>query len=319
MSDFTSGFWNWWVIVGTVASIGYCAWLLLVTSRIKVKTGKAPPAPGEPVELTGHTWDGDLAEYNNPLPRWWMWLFWITIAYSVGYLVVYPGLGKFPGMFGWTSSDAHAKESAAVEAKVKPLYDRYLAMDLQQVAADPQARAMGERLFLNNCAQCHGSDAGGGRGFPSLRDNDWLWGGAPETIRESIMNGRMGVMPALGPVLGEDGTKNVVAYVRSLSGLAHDGLRAQLGKPLFEQTCAACHGADGKGNQAVGAPNLTDQIWLYASSEATIAEGINKGRHLDLDDKHLPMPPHKDTLGPGKVQILAAYVWGLSNKPAKSQ
>jgi cytochrome c oxidase cbb3-type subunit 3 len=313
MSDFTSSFWDWWVIIGTIGSIGYCAWLLLVTGRMKVKSGKAAPKAGGQAELTGHTWDGDLAEYNNPLPRWWMWLFWITIVFSVVYLVLYPGLGRVPGVLGWTASDALAKESAAVDAKVKPLYDKYLAMDLKQVAADPQARAMGERLFLNSCAQCHGSDAGGSRGFPSLRDNDWLWGGAPETIRESITNGRMGVMPALGPVIGDDGTKNVAAYVRSLSGLAHDTLRGQLGKPLFEQNCAACHGMDGKGNQAVGAPNLSDPIWLYGSSEATIAEGINKGRHLNLDENHLPMPAHKASLGDGKIQILAAYVWSLSN------
>ena len=315
MSDFTSEFWNVFVVAGTIGSIAYCAWLLLVTSRTKVKAGEAQGA-GSSVKTTGHVWDGDLAEYNNPLPRWWMWLFWITIVYSVGYLVVYPGLGRIPGMLGWTSADAHAKENAAADAKVKPLYDKFLAMDLKQVAADPQARAMGERLFLNECAQCHGSDAGGSRGFPNLRDNDWLYGGAPETIRESIMNGRMGVMPALGAGLGTDGTKNVVAYVRSLSRLPSDGLRAQIGKPLFEQNCAACHGMDGKGNQAVGAPNLTDAVWLYGSSEATITDGINKGRHIDPAGSHLAMPAHKDTLGPGKVQILAAYVWGLSNRPA---
>jgi len=309
MSDFTSSFWDWWVIIGTIGSIGYCAWLLLVTGRMKVKSGKA----GGQADLTGHTWDGDLAEYNNPLPRWWMWLFWITIVFSVVYLVLYPGLGRIPGVLGWTSSDAFAQESATADKKSKPLYDKYLAMDLKQVAADPQARAMGERLFLNDCAQCHGSDAGGSRGFPNLRDRDWLWGGAPETIRESIMNGRMGVMPALGPAIGDDGTKNVAAYVRSLSGLANDGLRAQIGKPLFEQYCAACHGMDGRGNPAVGAPNLTDPIWLYGSSEATIVEGINKGRHLNLDESHLPMPAHKKSLGDGKIQILAAYVWGLSN------
>ncbi len=314
MSDFTSEFWNVFVIVGTIASIAYCAWLLLVTSRARVKTG--PAAGADPsVKTTGHVWDGDLAEYNNPLPRWWMWLFWITIVYSVAYLAMYPGLGRIPGLLGWTSADAHAKENAAADAKARPLYEKYLAMDLKQVAADPQARAMGERLFLGECAQCHGSDAGGSRGFPNLRDNDWLYGGAPETIRESIMNGRMGVMPALGGVLGADGTRNVVAYVRSLSGLPSDGLRAQIGKPLFEQNCSACHGMDGKGNQAIGAPNLTDKVWLYGSSEATITEGINKGRNINATAGTTTMPSHKDTLGAGKVQILAAYVWGLSNGP----
>ena len=312
MSDFTSEFWNWWVVLGTVGAIGYCAWLLLATGRIKAKSAAAP---GLQVGTTGHTWDGDLAEYNNPLPRWWLWLFWITIVFSLVYLALYPGLGRIPGMLGWTSTDAHAKESAAAAATINPLYEKYLAMDLKQVAADPQARAMGERLFLNHCAQCHGSDAGGSRGFPSLRDDDWLYGGAPETIRESIMNGRRGVMPALGSTLGAEGTKNVVAYVRSLSGLAHDGARARIGEPLFHQNCAACHGMEGRGNQAVGAPNLTDKIWLYGSSEAAITEGINKGRHVEGVGEDMPMPAHKDTLGPGKVQVLAAYVWGLSNQP----
>ena len=319
MSDFTSDFWSWYVILLTLASIGYCAWLLWKMSKAKAPPGQ-PAAPsaaaagGKKVELTGHTWDGDLAEYNNPLPRWWMWLFWITIVFGLVYLVLYPGLGRIPGVIGWTSASAYAKETAEMDARTRPMYEKYLAMDLKAVAADPQARAMGERLFLNYCSQCHGSDARGGRGFPNLTDNDWLYGGAPETIRESITNGRMGVMPALGPALGEDGVKEVVAYVRSLSGLPSDGLKAQLGKPRFLQICAACHGADGKGNQALGAPNLTDQIWLYDSSEATIAQGINKGRHVGLDPEHKPMPAHKESLGPGKIQILAAYVWGLSNK-----
>jgi len=315
MSDFTSDFWSWYVIVLTLGSIAYCAWLLWKMSKAKVQPGSPSAGPGGgKAELTGHTWDGDLAEYNNPLPQWWMWLFWITIVFALAYLVLYPGLGRVPGILGWTSGSAYAKEAADMEARTKPLYDKYLAMDLKAVAADPQARAMGERLFLNYCAQCHGSDARGSRSFPTLADNDWLYGGEPETIRDSITNGRMGVMPALGPALGEEKVGNVVAYVRSLSGLPNDGLKAQLGKEVFMQNCAACHGPEGKGTQALGAPNLTDKIWLYDSSEATIAEGINKGRHVGIDPEHKPMPAHKDALGPGKIQVLAAYVWGLSNK-----
>jgi cytochrome c oxidase cbb3-type subunit 3 len=316
MSDFTSDFWSWYVIVLTLGSIAYCAWLLWKMSKAKVQPGKAAPAGtgGGKVELTGHTWDGDLAEYNNPLPQWWMWLFWITIGFALVYLVLYPGLGGLPGVLGWTSDSAYQKEAAEMDARTKPLYDKYLAMDLKAVAADPQARAMGERLFLNYCAQCHGSDARGSRGFPNLTDHDWLYGGDPEVIRESITNGRMGVMPPLGPTLGDEKVKDVVAYVRSLSGLPSDSLKAQLGKQVFMQNCAACHGPEGKGTQALGAPNLTDKIWLYDSSEATITDGVMKGRHIGIDPEHKPMPAHKDTLGPGKIQILAAYVWGLSNK-----
>jgi cytochrome c oxidase cbb3-type subunit 3 len=303
-------------------SIAFCAWLLIALSKTTAPVGgKAPAAGGKGVETTGHVWDGDLAELNNPLPKWWTWLFWITIFFALGYMLLYPGLGKMQGLLGWSSADAYAKESAELDAKVKPLYDKYLAMDLKQVAADPAARAMGERLFVNNCAQCHGSDAGGGRGFPSLKDSDWLYGGAPETIKESITNGRMGVMPALGAALGgDDNVKNVVAYVRSLSGLAHDATKAQLGRAQFETICAACHGVEGKGNQAIGAPNLTDKIWLYGSSEATITEGINNGRNVTATAGTTTMPSFKSLLGPARTQLVAAYVWGLSSggvAPAK--
>jgi cytochrome c oxidase cbb3-type subunit 3 len=316
MSDFTSDFWNWYIIGLTAASIAFCAWLLISMAKAKAPAGgkakTAPAAGGKEVEITGHIWDGDLAEFNNPLPRWWMWLFWITIAFSIGYLALYPGLGTVRGTLGWTSAGAYAKESAEMDAKVKPLYDKYLAMNLQQVAAVPEARGMGERIFLNNCAQCHGADAGGGPGFPNLRDKDWLWGGAPETIKESIANGRMGVMPALGAALGgEANVKNVVAYVRSLSGLSHDGTKAQLGKAQFDTICAACHGVDGKGNPALGAPNLTDKTWLYGSSEAVIAEGINKGRNVNVTAGSTTMPAFKTQLTPAKIHLAAAYVWGL--------
>lgn len=315
MSDFVSDFWSFYVAILTLVSIGACGLLLYLMGQIRVKAAsKAPGGGGSGVggaSTTGHVWDEDLAEYNNPLPRWWIWLFYLTIAFSLGYLALYPGLGKVPGILGWTSAGAYANERKDVDDKIKPLYAKYLAMDVKDVAADAQAHAMGERLFLNYCAQCHGSDAGGSKSFPNLRDNDWLYGGVPQTIKESITNGRNGIMPPLGPVLGEDGVKNVAHYVRSLSGLAHDGLRAQLGKPSFMQICAACHGADGKGNPQLGAPNLTDQIWLYGNSEASIIETISKGR--GAAGAVTRMPAHKDLLDDGKIQLLTAYVWGLSN------
>jgi cytochrome c oxidase cbb3-type subunit 3 len=276
---------------------------------------QAPPKKGEAVDTTGHVWDENLAEYNNPLPRWWMWLFYITIVFSLIYLAFYPGLGKLPGVFGWSSAGAYANEVSVADERVKPLYAKYLGLDVKEVAADAQAHAMGERLFLTHCAQCHGSDAGGAKGFPSLRDSDWLYGGEPQAIKDSITNGRNGIMPPFAAVLDAEGVKNVASYVRSLSGLPADGLRAQLGKPLFAQNCAACHGLDGKGNQAVGAPNLTDQIWLYGSSEATIIETISKGRGTASAVSR--MPSHKEDLDEGKIHLLTAYVWGLSNvKPA---
>jgi cytochrome c oxidase cbb3-type subunit 3 len=189
-------------------------------------------------------------------------------------------------------------------------------MSLEQVAADPQGRAMGERLFLNNCAQCHGSDAGGAKGFPNLRDGDWLYGGEPATIVETITNGRMGVMPPQAAALGDEGVKNVVAYVRTLSGMTADPLRAQQGKEKFAQLCAACHGPEGKGTPALGAPNLTDGVWLYGSSEATITETVTKGRNMNVSEGTLAMPAFKDTLGKDRIHLVAAYVWSLSHKAA---
>jgi cytochrome c oxidase cbb3-type subunit 3 len=307
MSDFVADGWGLYVAIATLASIAACAVLLFALGRMRVQRTKS----GAPVETTGHVWDGDLAEYNNPLPRWWMWLFYATIVFSFAYLVLYPGLGNVPGTLGWTSTGAYTSEVRAFDAKVEPLYAKYLAMDSKAVAVDREARAMGERLFLNYCAQCHGSDAGGSKGFPNLRDTDWLYGGDPAHIRESIVNGRNGIMPPFGAVLGDEGLRDVVAYVRGLSGLPADQLRAQLGKPMFAQNCAACHGADGKGNQQIGAPNLTDRTWLYGSTEATISETIAKGR--GEASAVTRMPAHKDRLDDGKIQLLTAYVWSLSN------
>jgi cytochrome c oxidase cbb3-type subunit 3 len=311
MSDFTSGFWNIYIIGITIVSIIACGVLLYMQSKVKVKPG------GKGADTTGHVWDGDLEEYNNPLPKWWMNLFWITIVFSFVYLVLYPGLGTFQGVLGWSQTGQYDRERSEAEAKVKPLYDKFLAMDLAAVAADPQARGMGERIFLNNCAQCHGSDAGGARGFPNLRDGDWLYGGEPAQVVETITNGRMGVMPPQTEQLGgEEGVRNVVAYVRSLSGMTADPLKVQLGREKFTTVCAACHGADGKGNVAIGAPNLTDRTWLHGSTEAAITETVTKGRNMNVSEGTLAMPSFKDVLGPARIHLVAAYVHGLSKAPA---
>jgi len=300
MAEFTSSFWGVYIAVITVVSIIACAVFLKVQTTARV-AGK--------VETTGHTWDEDLAEWNNPLPNWWRWLFYITIVFSLVYLALYPGLAVWGGALNWTSSGQYAQERARAEAAVQPLYDRFGKEPLVQLAGNAEARAIGQNLFLTYCAQCHSSDARGGVGFPNLTDPDWLYGGDPEMIEQTILNGRAGVMPPFGPALGGEGAKDVANYVLSLSGLASDSIRAQKGKELFAANCVACHGPDGKGNPAIGAPNLTDKTWLYSSSEATIIETVTKGRNNQ-------MPAFKERLGAERVHILAAYIWGLSHPEA---
>lgn len=300
MADFVSGFWNMYVMGLVALSLLFCLFVLM--SNNKRETG--------PVELHGHVWDEDLAEYNNPLPRWWLYLFWATLIFAVVYLVMYPGFGNTKGALGWSSVGEYEAEMRAAEERYAPIFAKYKEMDVAAVAADPDARAMGKRLFVTYCAQCHGSDAHGAKGFPNLSDTAWNWGGEAETIKATITGGRMGMMPPMGPALGAEGTKDVVNYVRSLSGLAHDSLRAQRGAELFAQNCAACHGPEGKGTQAMGAPNLTDEDWLYGSSEAIVTETVANGRTNR-------MPGFGDFLGEAKVHLLTAYVYGLSNVPAK--
>ncbi|GMV55166.1 MAG: hypothetical protein AMXMBFR6_09710 [Betaproteobacteria bacterium] len=293
MADFENGFWSIYIAVITVVSIVACAVLLKMNSK----------RPGA-VELGEHVWDESLREWNNPLPRWWSGLFYITLVFAVVYLVVYPGLGAFQGQFGWSSKVQYEAEMDKAKAEYGPIFARYQGQDVKLVAADPEARAMGERLFLTYCAQCHGADARGAKGFPNLTDQDWLYGGAPDHVKASIAEGRNGVMPPMAH-LGAEGAKDVAHYVRSLSGLTADSARVARGKDLFQANCAACHGPDGKGNIAIGAPNLTDKVWLYGSAEATIIEGVMKGRNNK-------MPAHKEFLGDDKVHLLAAYVYGLS-------
>ena len=296
MSDFVSDFWNLYVIVIVVGSILACAVLLIVQ-------GKATFTPGKTM---GHVWDGNLEEYNNPMPKWWSWLFVITVVFAFVYLALYPGLGNFKGMLGWTSVGQLKVEEAKADLTVKPMYDKYKGMDFKVLAGDKQAMETGKRLYLTYCMQCHGADARGAKGFPNLTDSDWLYGGDAEQLVQTISGGRMGVMPPHAQ-LGADTVKDLANYVRSLSGLPNDGVRAAKGKEAFTSAgCLGCHGADGKGMQAIGAPNLTDNVWLYGSSESTIVETITNGRQNK-------MPAWKEFLGDGKVQVLAAYVYSLSH------
>jgi cytochrome c oxidase cbb3-type subunit III len=298
MSDFITNFWSNYVAIITVVSIIACMVLLLLVSRKKVQV--------LPDNSTGHVWDEDLREMNNPLPRWWVWLFVGTTIFAVGYLVAYPGLGNFAGVMGWSSAGELKAERAQAAKTIEPIYQAFASKNFEQLAADPHAMGIGQRLFLNNCAQCHGSDARGSKGFPNLADSDWLYGGTPEIIQQSITHGRIGQMPPLAAAVGDaNDIKNVAQYVLSLSGSPHNALAAAQGKSKFS-TCAACHGIQGKGNQAMGAPNLTDHIWLHGWGEELIVSMIRQG-------KTNAMPAQKDRLTEAQIRLLSAYVWGLSN------
>ena len=299
MSDFTSNFWAVYVAAITVVSMAACLLLLWFSGKARAMTA------GD--NTTGHVWDGDLREMNNPLPRWWVWLFIITIVFGFAYLALYPGLGSSKGQLGWSSAGQYEAEVEKAQLAEAPLYAKFVAMAPEQVARDPGAHAIGERLFMNNCAQCHGSDARGSKGFPNLTDGDWLHGGSPEKIKESITLGRIGQMPPMAAAVGTpDDVKNVANYVLSLSGSPHDSVRAELGKSKFI-VCAACHGADGKGNQALGAANLSDKTWLHGYGEAAITAMVNNG-------KVNQMPAQAGKLTEAQIHVLAGYVWSLSNK-----
>ena len=300
MSDFINDGWAWFVAGITVAGLLFCAFILMVASKRKVMADD---------NSTGHVWDEDLRELNNPLPRWWMWLFIITVVFAAVYLALYPGLGSAPGVLKWTSTGQWQTEQEKARAAMAPVYARYTAMPAADLAKDVKAMGIGERLFVNNCAQCHGSDARGSKGFPNLTDADWLGGNGPEYIAKTINAGRVGMMPPMAAAVGgADDLKNVSHYVLSLSGSAHNNVSAQLGKAKFT-ACAACHGADGKGNQALGAPNLTDKIWLHGWGEEAITQIVVNG-------KQNVMPGFENRLSPEQIHVLAAYVWNLSQTTA---
>ena len=295
-----SDFWHWYIAILTIISILACVWLIRwMTSGFEHK---------DEVESTGHVWDGDLTELNNPLPRWWLGLFYITLAFGGFYLLLYPGLGNFGGLLGWTSKGQYEQEVEQVEAEVGPLFAGYLQTPILDLIKDEKALKIGERLYLNYCSTCHGSDARGARGFPNLRDTDWQWGGDPASIKTTLLNGRIAAMPSWEAALGgESGVNEVTQYLLRLSNRATIDELADKGKAKYDIFCVACHGADGKGNPALGAPNLTDDVWLYGGSITRINESLIKGRNGQ-------MPAFGEFLGEAKVHLLTAYIYGLSQE-----
>jgi cytochrome c oxidase cbb3-type subunit 3 len=291
-----ASFWHWWIIILTTVTIVGITWILLANR----KRGE-----GTTEQTTGHAHDG-IEEYDNPLPAWWFYMFVITIIWAIGYLIVYPGMGNYPGLIGWTQLEQHREEVAAADERYSEMRSRYLAMSVEEIAKDPAVVKMGSRLFGNNCAQCHGADGKGRYGFPNLTDDDWLWGGSPDAIKTALLQGRRAAMPAWTSVLGDDGIAETTEYVVSLNGRTADPELAAAGEKHFQMYCAACHGPDGKGNAIFGAPNLTNGIWLYGGTREQIAHSLRAGRNG-------VMPAFGDSLTEDKIHLLTAYVYSLSN------
>ena len=294
-----SSFWNLWIIALTVANIAFALWLLNSTKKRKAGDSDAGP------ETTGHTWDGDLAEYNNPLPRWWLGMFYISIVFGLGYLALYPGLGAFAGLNKWSSASQWSAEVAQSNASTAPIYARYASMSNGDLQKDTEAMNTARHLFGVNCAQCHGADGHGARGFPNLSATNWQWGREPETVIETITGGRQAQMPAWGAVIGKAGVESVSEYVYTLSGRTGEPAKVAAGKEIYSTYCVACHGPEGHGMAAVGAPDLSDQNWLYGGSRETIALTVNEGRAGQ-------MPAHGGRLSAVQIKLLAAYVLSLT-------
>ncbi|WP_250460015.1 cytochrome-c oxidase, cbb3-type subunit III [Microbulbifer litoralis] len=301
-----STFWSVWVIVLTLTNLALITWVLFANRKVAVDDQQDPEN-----KTTGHVYDG-IEEYDNPLPKWWFMLFVATLVFTGIYLAIYPGLGNFKGFGGWTSVGQLERHQAEARAEFDETYGQYVEMPIEQIAENREALKMGARIFANNCAVCHGADGGGNYGFPNLTDNDWLHGGTPDKILETLHEGRKGLMPPQGPVIGEEGVKNAAEYVLALNGLEHDPAMAAEGKEIFGTVCMACHGADGKGKQAMGAPNLTDNIWLYGSSREQIRHTIRSGRKNE-------MPSQADKLREDKIRLVAAYVYSLSRQEEVEQ
>ncbi|MGF1741436.1 cytochrome-c oxidase, cbb3-type subunit III [Vibrio profundum] len=322
-----SMFWSIWITVITVGTLIGCALLLRWCSSNNTSV--------EEGQDMGHEYDG-IRELNNPLPKWWAYMFVVTLIFAVLYLALYPGLGSFKGLLGWTSSDQTVRtvseyKASIAKAQANKQLDQYakelgdadqyfgetfsrlayqkdgkILRTIPEIAKDSEALKVGQRLFLQNCSQCHGSDARGQKGFPNLTDNAWLYGGEPNAIITTVTAGRIGQMPNWNDALGAQGVKDVVSYVLSLSGRSVNSREALAGKKRFV-VCAACHGTDGKGNPDLGAPDLTDRHWLYGGTRVDVTESVMYGRAG-------VMPAWKNILGEDKIQLVAAYVWSLNNQ-----
>lgn len=290
-----SSFWSIWIIALTVITFVLVTWVLLANRK---------GDPGTEVGTTGHSADG-IEEFDNPLPYWWFLMFMFTIVFGAGYLVVYPGLGNFPGLLGWSQIGQWQEQVDAADERYSAMRHKYLAMSITDVATDPAALKMGQRLYANNCSQCHGLDAKGSYGFPNLTDGDWLWGGTPDDIKTTLIQGRRAAMPSWQSILGDQGISDTTAYVMSISGRIVDQATAAAGKEKFDMLCVACHGPEGKGNPMFGAPNLTNGVWLYGGSKEQIEHTLRAGRNG-------VMPAFAETLGEDKIHILSAYIYSLN-------
>lgn len=289
-----TSFWSGWIIILTSIT------LILITALLFANRKRT--AIDE--KTTGHQYDG-IEEWDNPLPGWWFSMFVITILWAVGYLIVYPGMGNYPGLLGWSSTGQHQQEVAAAEETYRAVRDKYLALSVEEIYEDPAVRKMGMRIYGINCSQCHGLDAAGALGFPNLVDDDWLWGGSSESIKHTLVNGRQAVMPPWESILGNQGIEETTAFVLKLSNRNADAQQAAAGEKHYQTYCVACHGPQGKGNPLLGAPNLTNGIWLYGGSATQIAHSLRVGRNGN-------MPAFGEQLSEDKVHLLTAYIYGLN-------
>lgn len=294
-------FWHWFVVLLTLGFIAATIWLLVATQRARVQSKKN--AEGE--ETTGHVWDGDITELNKPMPRWWLWLFYGTIVWSLIYLVLYPGLGRYEGVLGWSQEGQYAQQMAHATERFEARFGELAALPLEDLVEHSDALRMGRNLFAHNCSTCHGSDARGTPGYPNLTDDHWIWGGEPEQVLTSIHQGRRAVMPPFGDALDDKGVTRTAVYVQQLAGQQVDGSMAAAGKRNFEQQCVACHGPDGTGNVHLGAPDLTAGVYTYGGGLDTLRETIRHGREG-------VMPAQKNLLGEARSRLVAAYVLSLS-------